>query len=319
MIRGTAFTELVGCRVAIQQAPMGSVSTPSLAVAVAEEGGVGTITALGMPADHLDAVLSEMVARTSGVLAVNFLTEQVDADAVAVAAGRVRVVDFFWSDPKASLVELAHRGGALVCWQVGSVEEAQSAADAGCDVIAVQGVEAGGHVRGMTPLLPLLDAVLTKVSVPVLAAGGIGDRAAFRQVLDRGAAGARVGTRFAATQESGAHPAYKQAIVAAGLGATEITDSFAVCPLCATSPRARVLRSCVDAVHNLSSDQAGETVIGNQRIALVKGHGLPPSVNTTGHIEAMPLYAGESVAAIETVEPVSEVIASWSSAGKETR
>src|SRR5207302_2936702 len=90
----TSFTELVGCRVPIQQAPMGSVSTPDLAVAVADAGGVGTITALGMPPDVLDAMLAAMSARTQGVLAVNFLTEQIDRESVAAAAGRVRLIDF---------------------------------------------------------------------------------------------------------------------------------------------------------------------------------------------------------------------------------
>ena len=95
----TRFTELVGCRVPVQQAPMGSVSTPDLAVAVADAGGVGTVTALGMSAAQLDAHLGAMAARTSGVLGANFLTDGVDRDAVAAAAERVRLVDFFWLDP----------------------------------------------------------------------------------------------------------------------------------------------------------------------------------------------------------------------------
>ena len=74
MTLATGFTELVGCRVPIQQAPMGSVSTPALALAVADAGGVGTITALGIPATNLDAMLADMGARTAGVLAANFLT-----------------------------------------------------------------------------------------------------------------------------------------------------------------------------------------------------------------------------------------------------
>jgi len=73
----------------------------------------------------------------------------------------------------------------------------------------------------------------------VLAAGGIGDwPAAFAEVLAAGAAGARAGTRFVATNESGAHPAYKQAVAGATAASTEITGAFSVCPLCATEPRA---------------------------------------------------------------------------------
>jgi nitronate monooxygenase len=94
----TAFTELAGCRVPVQQAPMGSVSTPALAVAVAEAGGVGSITALGLSAAQLDTMLAAMAGQTDGVLAANFLTEDIDREAVEAAAARVRIVDFFWAD-----------------------------------------------------------------------------------------------------------------------------------------------------------------------------------------------------------------------------
>ena len=89
----TQFTELAGCGVPIQQAPMGSVSTPALAVAVADAGGVGSVTALGLTAVELDQVLAGMAAQTTGVLAANFLTEQIDREAVAAAAiGLVRSI-----------------------------------------------------------------------------------------------------------------------------------------------------------------------------------------------------------------------------------
>jgi nitronate monooxygenase len=307
----TRYTELVGCRVPVQQAPMGSVSTSSLAVAVADAGGVGSITALGMTAADLDKVLAGMTGRTTGTLAANFLTGQIDPEAVAAAAARARIVDFFWADPDPALVEVAHRGGALACWQVGSLDEARAAADAGCDVVAVQGTEAGGHVRGHSPLLPLLESVLGQLDVPVLAAGGIGDGRAFAAVLAAGADGARAGTRFVAARESGAHPEYKQAVVDAAAGSTEITGAFSVCPLCATVPRARVLRSCVSALDGLAGDVVGETTAGGRRVTLPRGHGSPPGAAATGHIEAMPMYAGESAAGISAVEPAAHIIRSW--------
>jgi nitronate monooxygenase len=310
----TRYTELTGCRVPVQQAPMGSVSTAALAVAVAEAGGVGSITALGLTAAQVDQVLAGMTSRTAGVLAANFLTGGIDPEAVAAAAARVRIVDFFWADPDPRLVEITHRGGALACWQVGSVDEARAAAEAGCDVVAVQGTEAGGHVRGDSPLRPLLESVLGRVQVPVLAAGGIGDARAFAAALAAGADGVRAGTRFVAAAESGAHPLYKQAVADAAGGSTEITGAFSICPLCATSPRARVLRSCIGALRDLDGEVAGETTMGGQRITLPKGHGLPPGTAATGHIGAMPMYAGESAAAITAVEPAAQVIESWAAA-----
>jgi nitronate monooxygenase len=310
----TRFTEVTGVGVPVQQAPMSSVSNPALAVAVADAGGVGSVTAQGMAPARVDEVLAGMAASTTGILAANFLTGQIDPEAVAAAAARVRIVDFYWADPDPALVEVAHRGGALACWQVGSLEEALAAADAGCDVVAVQGTEAGGHIRGRSPLRPLLDAVLNRVDLPVLAAGGIGDAGAFAAVLAAGADGARAGTRFVATDESGAHPAYKQAVVAAAAGSTQITDAFPICSLCATVPRAQVLSSTVAAVRDLAGDTVGEATIDGRLVTLPKGGGLPPLAATTGRLDAMPMYAGESAAAIEAVQPAAHVIRSWAAA-----
>jgi len=195
-----------------------------------------------------------------------------------------------------------------VCWQVGSLDEALAAVDAGADIVVVQGTEAGGHVRGYAELLPLLTSVVGKVRVPVLASGGIADARSFRRVLEAGAAGARIGTRFVATDESGAHPDYKAAVVAAGEGSTEITDAFDACPLCATVPRARVLRSCVHALALLEGDVVGSTVWGPKTITVPRGFGLPPGMATTGHFEAMAMYCGEWASLIHDVVPAATVI-----------
>src|SRR5918994_7371061 len=115
----TRFAQLVGCSVPIQQAPMGAVSSPDLAVAVADAGGVGTVAALGLPQEALVQRLDDVRLRTSGVLSANFAGEDVDEEAVVAAAERVRLVDFFWSDPSPRRVDLARGAGALAGWQVG--------------------------------------------------------------------------------------------------------------------------------------------------------------------------------------------------------
>jgi nitronate monooxygenase len=288
---------------------MGPVSVPALVQAVADAGGLGTFTALGRSADQLREVLDGIRTKTTGAIAANFLTDTMDRDAIEVAASRVRVIDFFWSDPDAGVIELAHAGGALACWQVGSVDEARAAADAGCDLIVAQGSEAGGHVRGELSLLPLLAGVLDAVDVPVLASGGIGTARGVAAALAAGAAGVRIGTRFIATEESGAHPDYKQAVIAASAGETEITDAYAVmCPLCAQRPRCRVLSSALSAARALEGDVAGEMEMGGQRVPLPKFAGLPPHTGVSGHIEAMVLYAGESVAGVTAITSAANVI-----------
>lgn len=309
----TSFTDLVGCSVPVQQAPMGAVSSPDLAVAVADAGGVGTVTGLGTPPEVLLRRLDGMRARTSGALSVNVLLPDVDEGVLADLAARVRLVDLFWFDPAPRLVELVHRAGALVGWQVGSVAEARAAVDAGCDVVTVQGVEAGGHVRGTTPLRTLLPEVLDAVDVPVLAAGGIGDGHALADVVAAGAAGARIGTRFLATTESAAHPAYKQAVVDAAGDCTEITGAFAAeCPLCASSPRARVLRASVERLAETDDDVVA--TIGRNRVPVPRGAGIPPVAGAEGRIDAMPMYAGAGVGAVTEIRPAAEVVAELAAA-----
>ena len=309
----TRFTRLVGCSVPIQQAAMGTISSPDLAVAVADAGGVGTVTGLGTPPEVLLRRLDGIRARTSGALSVNVLFPDVDEGLLADLATRVRLVDFYWFDPAARLVEVAHRAGALVNWQVGSVAEARAAVDAGCDVVTARGVEAGGHVRGVTPLRTLLPEVLAAVDVPVLAAGGIGDGLALAGVVAAGAAGARVGTRFLATTESGAHPAYKQAVIDATGDCTVVTGAFAVdCPLCATSPRARVLRASVERLAELDDDVVA--TLGRNRVRVPRGAGIPPVAGAEGHLDAMPMYAGAGAGAVTGIRPAAEVVAELAAA-----
>jgi nitronate monooxygenase len=285
------------------------ISPPNLALAVARVGAVGSVSVpLGVDADELAERLDELVADKPGVVAANFITGEINRADVAVAASRVRIVDFFWSRPNSSLIEVAHEGGALVNWQVGTLSEAILAVEAGADIVTVQGVEAGGHIRGSMPLLPLLAAVLRAVDVPVLAAGGITEPRSLAAVLAAGASGARLGTRFIAASESGAHPEYRLALLAAGPESTEITDGFAVCPMCATLPRARVLRSALEAVAAVEGETVATMATADGETAVPVRAGLPPHKDVRGNIEAMALYAGTGVEAITDVRPAAEIV-----------
>jgi nitronate monooxygenase len=136
-------------------------------------------------------------------------------------------------------------------------------------------------------------------------------------VIAAGAAGGRIGTAFIATYESGAHPLYEQAIVDAYLGDTAISDVFSTQrPLCATSPRHRVLRACVDAVNALPDAQVGEALFGRKSASLRKGSPLSPSATPTGHIEAMAMYASDAAAAVDAIRPAAEVL-TWLCEGAE--
>jgi nitronate monooxygenase len=302
----TKFTELVGCSVPLQQAGMGGVTTPELAAAVSNAGGLGMLGLAGYPPDGVAQACAIVADATNGPFGANFLMPFVDRPAVEVAAEAARLVEFFYADPDRALVELVHRRGALACWQVGSADEARAAVDAGCDLVVAQGVEAGGHVRGTIALLPLLDAVLEIVEVPVVASGGIGTARAMAAALAAGADAVRVGTRFVATPEANTHPAYADALVAAGPGDTVLTTTFS-----AGWPDAphRVLKSCVDAAVAVTGDVVGELELGGERMSVERFSTSPPTAETTGTIGAMALYAGQSVGAVTRVQPAADVVA----------
>ena len=118
----------------------------------------------------------------------------------------------------------------------------------------------------------------------------------------------RIGTRFVATTEAGAHPSYKEVIVGAGAGETEITGEFADCPLCATSPRGRVLRACIDSLHEVSEAVIGTASFGTATVDVTRGSGMPPGLTASGKVEAMAMYAGEGVAAITGIESAAAVV-----------
>ena len=301
----TAFTDLVGCDLALQQAGVGPVATEDLAAAVTAAGALGSIGAAAVPPEHLDAMLRDIAARTDGPVCVNFLMPFLDRAAVEVAARQARVVEFFYGDPDADLVAMARAAGALVSWQIGSVDEAVAAVRAGANLVIAQGVEAGGHVRGTTPLAELLPAVRSAVDVPVLAAGGIGSRDDVRRIMAAGADGVRIGTRFVAADESQAHPAYVQQLIEATSEDTVLTEKFGL-----EWPNAphRVLRSSIERAENAPNEQLGERTFGGWTMPIARFSSMLPTRDTTGDVLAMALYAGMSVGQVSERRPAKSIV-----------
>ncbi len=241
---------------------------------------------------------------------MGFFGHWIDTDLATfeAAAARLRVVEVFWTNPDAGLVKRARQAGsALVAWQVGSLEGALAAADAGCDFVIVQGVEAGGHVRGTTPRKELVASVLARVSIPVVSAGGIATADQVEEAIRMGVAAARVGTRFVATTESGAHPAYVAALVSARSGfETTLTTAFS-----GGWPDAphRVLRSAVEAVQAFDGEVVGHLVANGRRTPIARFAVSTPSKDVEGDVAAMALYAGEGVGDVREVRPAADVVA----------
>lgn len=302
----TAFTGLVGCRVPIQQAGMGFVAGPDLVAAVSGAGALGTLGLGGMPAPACVAAVDAVAARTPAPFGANFLMPFLDREAVAAVAGKVRLVEFFYGDPDPSLVEMVRGAGSLAAWQVGSVDEARAAEGAGCELVIAQGVEAGGHVRGGIGLLPLLDGVLDAVSVPVVAAGGIGSARAVAAVLAAGASAARVGTVFLAAEEADVHPSYREALVRAQAEDTVLTTAFS--NGWPDAPH-RVLKVCVDAATEMGDAVVGEVELApGFKVPVPQFSTIPPSRSASGRIDAMALYAGESVGHVGAVTSAAGIV-----------
>ncbi len=303
----TDFTRLVGCTVPIQVAPMGAISTPALIAAASDAGAFAMVGTAGLTVEGATSVLDEVADRTSAPVGANMLMPFADAEIVEAIAPRVRVFDFYHGDPDAALVKIVHDADALASWQVGSLDEALAAVDVGCDLLAVRGIEGGGRMHGNQSLLPLLNAVLDAVDVPVLAAGGLATGRDIAAVLAAGAAGARLGTRFVATHESGAHPRYKQAIVDARADETALVTDFSVLWPNGPEPH-RVLTRSLDAAHASPSDTVGEIVAFGERRPVPRFAMFPPTAEVTGDIDAFAMYAGTSAGSIRSIEPAAELV-----------
>ena len=297
------FTELLGCKYPLQQAGMGAVAGPDLACAVSGAGALGMIGAGGVPAPMLTGWLESMPSEAA--VGVNFLMPFLDLEAVDAAASRCRLVEFFYDAPDPSLVARVHRGGALAGWQVGDPEEARAAADAGCDVVVIQGVEAGGHIRGKHRLTEVLPDVRKAVTVPVVASGGIGSGRQMAAALSAGADAVRVGTLFLAAREADVHPDYLNALVAAGPQDTVITETFS--QDWANAPH-RVLRSSVEAAEAVTDEFVAEVVQGDDRWPVPRYSTMPPSRAIRGGVRAMAMYAGESVGGVTGERSAAEIV-----------
>ena len=198
----------ISVEVPVVQAGMGGgLSGHELAAAVSEAGGLGTIATVG--AGAIEQELAAARTLTGRPIAVNLLLPFARRGWFA-AAEKADVVVTFWGRPR-------RRVSGIWLHQCGSAREALAAHSAGADGVIVQGVEAGGHVRGTTPALELLEQARSHLPAgyPVLLAGGIADRADARQSLEAGATAAVSGTRFLLSEESRAHPEYQRRLLAA--------------------------------------------------------------------------------------------------------
>jgi nitronate monooxygenase len=310
----TPLCDLLGIEHPIVQAPMGGPAVPRLAAAVSNAGALGMLV-LGR-SDDAGAPVRELRGLTQRPFAANFVLredqhERLDA---ALEAG-LAIVSLFWGDPK-PYVDRIHDAGALLLHTVGSAEEAKRVVAAGADVVVAQGWDAGGHVWGQIGTLALVPAVVDAVEpTPVIAAGGIGDGRGVAAVLALGAHAAWVGTRFLMAEEAPVHEHYRRRLIeAAETDALWFPDLFdGGWP---DAPHRALRNATTDAWESagrpLSGSRPGE---GDQIATRPDGTGIPRYASSTpldgmdGDIDAMSLWAGQSVALARRVEPAADIVA----------
>ncbi|HEX3174482.1 MAG TPA: nitronate monooxygenase [Solirubrobacterales bacterium] len=314
-----ALLDRLGIETPVVQAGMGGgLSRHELAATVSEAGGLGTI-AVGS-ADAIKQELASARALTDRPLAVNLLLPFARRSWFEAASAADAVVTF-WGRPR-------RRTGGTWLHQCGSVAEAKAAHAAGADGAIVQGVEAGGHVRGSVPSLELFERVKAALPAdfPLLLAGGIAERGDVRRALDAGASAAVAGTRFLLSDESRAHPEYKRRLLEAD--ETLLTQLFGfswpaphrVVPNPATE---RWLGPHADAprlnriLNRLSAPGARLAPAGLQRrlvFAQRPNSRLLTPVGPTDDgppdlVYAGPLYAGETVTRINQLRAAADIVA----------
>src|SRR3954470_2123280 len=240
----TRLCDVLGIEVPIILAPMGSCTSAELAAAVSNAGGLGGIGSLFRRPAAIKRDIDTIKTLTNRHYAINHVPQTLDPELFRHAlAARPAVISFALGDP-GDLVQQAHDAGSLVMLQVTTVAQAIQAAERGVDVIIAQGGEAGGYC-GEVSTMALVPQVVDAVSpIPVVAAGGIFDGRGIAAALMMGASGVNLGTRFIATQESPATPAWKQAIAAASSEDTMKADVLNdISPLPGTAGVGTVLRS----------------------------------------------------------------------------
>ena len=312
----TKITEAFGLKTPIINAGMAFVAGPELAAAVANAGGLGMLGCGKTPPEGLRAMIQMTRTLTSGPFGVDLLAPFAEDGHVDVLIEqRVPLVVYFWGLPSQDQVQRLKAGNVRVWMQVGSVAEARDAIAAGVETLIIQGSEAGGHNRAAAPLAQLLPAVRAALpDVPVVAAGGIINGQTMLAALALGAEAVWCGTRFLASEEAAAHPAYKRRVVDAQPGDTEMTTVFGpewpgqamrvIANAAVRRSRARVDEALAEA----EGDMIGTVAFGDVIVDVPRYSAILPTREFNADLDWACLTAGECAGMIDAVLPAGDIV-----------
>lgn len=301
----TALCDLLGIEHPIICAPFGPWPQVELAAAVSEAGGLGSVGTAVRPVDALQEDWRRLRELTAKPFAINHTRRPFDEAAFAASLeARPAVISFHIGEPM-DLIDRAHAAGILWMHQVGTVDQARAALDAGADVVIAQGWEAGGNAGDVAMSVLVPQVVDVAGSTPVVASGGVGDGRGLAAALALGAQGVNVGTRLLASVEMQASDAWKEAIVDADATdtvkvafATSVMPPYTEGAYTTMTPRA--LRN--DFIDTWNADPAGAERQGDELGAEVM------AAVRRGSLEDLLPLTGQSAGLIHDVRPAAEIV-----------
>ena len=308
--RGRTF---LGSRHAIMAGAMSWVSERHLVSAISNAGGFGVIACGAMPPALLEAEIAATQARTSKPFGVNLITmhpQLMDLIAVCKVAGVTHVV-LAGGIPPSPAVAAITDFAKLVAFSP-NFALARKLLRSGADALVIEGSEAGGHI-GPVSLAVLAQEILPALPDAIIfAAGGIGRGEAIAALVEMGASGVQLGTRFAASAESIAHPAFKKAFVRAS--ARDAVASVQFDPRLPVIPVRALKNGGTEAFMEKQREVAGRLEAG--LVALPEAQleiehywaGALRRAVIDGDIEGGSLMAGQSVGMVTAEEPVASII-----------
>ncbi len=296
----TRATALLGIRYPIVQGGLARVAFADLAAAVSNAGGLGQISTVGLDTpERLRAQIRRCRTLTDQPFGVNFPIGRFDLTPMLEAALEegVRIIALTAGNP-APYIRRCEQVGAKTLVLIAGPELARKAEAAGADLVATVGYEGGGHIgRTDETTMVMVPRVVAAVKIPVLASGGIATGAGLLAALALGAEGVEMGTRFVATEEAAAHPAYKQALAAAQPSDTMlIKRSLGMPGRVLDSPYARRV---VEAETTGAPKEEVIAMIRGERNALGTAE---------GDLAESYVWGGQCVGLIDAVEPAGAVV-----------
>jgi enoyl-[acyl-carrier protein] reductase II len=310
--RGSAF---LGSRYPILAGAMSWVSERNLVSAISNAGGFGVIACGAMPPELLAKEIAATQALTQKPFGVNLITMHPKLDELVQVclAAKVGHIVLAGGIPPGPAVRAVKDGGAKLIAFAPALVLAKRFIKSGVDALIIEGSEAGGHI-GPVSLTVLAQEILPHIrEVPVFVAGGLGRGEAILGYLEMGAAGAQLGTRFAASVESIAHANFKNAFVRANardaLPSIQLDERFPVIPVrgLVNAGTKKFLAHQAEVVQKFQSGALDKTA-AQLEIEHFWAGALRRAV-IDGDVETGSVMAGQSVGMVTEIQPVTEILA----------